>query len=98
MNKVIRTFVKIGENQYRKNQKVILYNFDADFNQSEYEVFGYLQGDKVDRLKDLTIFHYDSIQFIEKSTNAKKGGEFIHAVAHRFKENTYKTIILKRKQ
>jgi len=63
----------------------------------DYEVDGYLQGERVDKLKGLTIAHYDQIQIIRKSTNTNKGGEFLHGIGWRKKENQYTCLVLKKK-
>lgn len=98
MNQSIMDLIKLNPDPIRSSQKTILHGFDLDFEPFQYEVYGYAQGDKIDRLKNLTIFHFDSLEFITKSTNSKNGGDFIHAKGHRKREGSFKVIILKRKK
>ena len=93
---LIRTPQKIE--RFRTIQQQTFVQFPSDLKHENLKVVGYCQGDKIDRLKNLTIFHFDSLEFITKSTNVKKGSDFIHAKGHRKKEGSFKVLFLKRKK
>lgn len=69
--------------------------FEIDL--TNYEVFGYLQGERVDKLDGLSLDHFDSIQAIKESENRLNKRKFVHAIGHRIKNKEFTILILKEK-
>lgn len=63
----------------------------------DFDVIGYVLGDKVGKSKDLTEEHFDAIQFISYSQNPKELSVFFTAVAWRKLEGNYRVIVCKLK-
>lgn len=61
-----------------------------------YKVKGYIQGDKVAKLKGLSLDHFDSIQVVRESTNPNKGGYYLHCIGYRKKEKQHSILILEK--
>lgn len=73
-----------------------VYYFPDEINPQDYEVFGFLEGATIGKCKGLSKLHFDTIQFINKTTHPIKGGDFINAIGWRVKERTYSTLIMQR--
>lgn len=67
------------------------------FKIEDYELHGYLAGERVDMIETLTTDHFDEIHFICQSQNAKNKHKFIHALGKR-EGNRNTVLILKEKQ
>ena len=65
------------------------------FKADNYELHGYLAGERVDMIEGLTLDHFDEIHYISKSRNAKNDREFIHVVGTRYKDKKQTVLILK---
>lgn len=92
----ITTSVPVKE-RFRTIRTPILYEIDG-VDLKDYHIHGYLQGERVDKLQGLSISHFDQIQVVKRSTNAKKGGDFVHAIGYRAKENQFLILILKKNE
>lgn len=68
-----------------------------DVNFNDYDLHGYLQGERCDMIKTLTINHFDEINFIQQSVNAKTDEKFLHALAIR-KNSKQKSILIFKKR
>jgi hypothetical protein len=84
-------------NRYR-TLEVQLINFPADIRLSMYEYHGHLQGERVNIMKGIDVFTFDTVSFLKSSQNAKITHEFIHAIGYRSKEKSVSTIIFKKRQ
>ena len=69
-----------------------------EINLNDYEIHGYLMGQRVDKLNGLNLKHFDSIQVIKASENRLNKKNFVHAIGHRIKEKEFTILILKLKQ
>jgi len=58
-----------------------LLNFPNDIHPKDFELLGWLQGDKIDTLKGLSWDDFDSIYYYGISTNPKNKKQFIHALS-----------------
>lgn len=68
------------------------------FKLEDYELHGYLAGERVDMIEGLKVDHFDEIHYVCQSNNAKNGRLFIHVVGVRYHESKRQTVlILKRK-
>ena len=63
-----------------------------NLNLMDYDLYGYLQGERCDKLQTLTINHFDEIELMHESVNAKTEEKFIHAIGIR--RNTKRKSIL----
>jgi hypothetical protein len=89
------------QERFRLVPSQIAYGFDNLAKPNDiksFEVHGFLQGERTDRIKGLTLDHFDTIQLIERSENAKTKEEFFHAIGYRIKDQKYTILILKRKR
>lgn len=84
------------ENQYRTIQ-VKLESFPDDIRPKDYALFGYLNGERINRIKDMTLFSFDLVIYLKNSLNLKNEIEFIHCLGWRNDTNLFTPIILKRK-
>jgi hypothetical protein len=91
--------IKIKKNKVERfriiKDQQIYSPFDIDLD--NYEVYGYLCGERVDKVKGLSLAHFDSLQVIKKSKNANNGKEFLHVIAHRILNKEFTILILKLK-
>lgn len=67
------------------------------FKVENFELHGYLAGERVDMIETLSIEHFDEIHFISQSQNAKNLKTFVHAIGVR-EGNRNTVLILKAKQ
>jgi hypothetical protein len=65
------------------------------FKADDYELHGYLAGERVDMIEGLTLDHFDELHYISRSRNAKNDCEFIHVVGTRYKDKKQTVLILK---
>lgn len=68
------------------------------FNIEQFEVHGYLQGERVDMVNALTLDHFDEITYIGKSFNSKNEKQFYHVIGFRADTQKNTVIVLKRKE
>jgi len=68
---------------------------EHNINTNELTIKGYLQGQRVDKLKGLKTSFYDMIQYIGEAPNAKNNKGFIQALAWTKNKNIYQVLILK---
>jgi len=80
-------------NRYR-TLEVQLINFPADIRLSMYEYHGHLQGERVNIMKGIDVFTFDTVSFLKSSQNAKITHEFIHAIGYRSKEKACQQLFL----
>lgn len=83
-----------AKERFRPRRLLQLINFPKDID--EYKVVGYLVGNRVDKCKSLTVYHFDTVQYVKHSTNPIQKGEYIHAIGYRIKEQTEYILILER--
>jgi hypothetical protein len=62
--------------------------FRNKINLLDYHLYGYLQGERCDKLNTLSINHFDSIELIHESENAKTKEKFIHGIGYRENQKT----------
>lgn len=67
------------------------------FKVENFELHGYLAGERVDMIETLSIEHFDEIHFVSQSQNAKNLKTFVHAIGVR-EGNRNTVLILKEKQ
>ena len=67
------------------------------FKLEDYELHGYLAGERVDMIDGLTLDCFDEVHYISKSNNAKNDREFIHVVGTRYALKKQTVLILKKK-
>jgi len=85
-----------------ENKKLKLINFPESFDLNEWELDGYLQGDKINRKQPVTLEFFDEAVWIGESENDHDRKTFAHVYAIRkevkgkINENR-KVLILKRK-
>jgi hypothetical protein len=65
------------------------------FKADNYELHGYLAGERVDMIEGLTLDHFDELHYISRSRNAKNDREFVHIVGTRYKDKKQTVLILK---
>jgi hypothetical protein len=65
------------------------------FKADNYELHGYLAGERVDMIEGLTLEHFDELHYISRSRNAKNDREFVHVVGTRYKDKKQTVLILK---
>lgn len=68
------------------------------FKLDNFEIAGYLQGERVDMVNALTLDHFDEITYIGKSFNSKNDKEFYHVMGFRADTQKNTVIVLKRKE
>jgi len=87
---------------HMEKRELKLINFPASFNLLDWELDGYLQGDKINRKQPVTLEFFDEAVWIGESENDQDGKFFAHVYAIRkevkgkINENR-KVLILKRK-
>ena len=69
--------------RFRTIQQQTFVQFPSDLKHENLKVFGYCQGDKINRKQQLNIAHFDSISFLRYSENEKDKKKFIHAIGFR---------------
>ena len=65
------------------------------FKADDYELHGYLAGERVDMIEGLTLDNFDELHYISRSRNAKNDREFVHVVGTRYKDKKQSVLILK---
>ena len=84
------------ENQFRTVVLRFPESIRNTFNLTDYDLHGYLQGERCDKLHTLTIHHFDCIELINESENANTKEKFIHALG--FRENQKTILIFKKRK
>lgn len=98
-------FLKFGDEfpePHMEKHELKLINFPASFSLNEWELDGYLQGDKINRKQPVTLEFFDEAVWIGESENDHDGKIFAHvyAIRREIKEKVNenrKVLILKRK-
>lgn len=67
--------------RFRKIAPQQFINFPANIDPLKLDVHGYLQGERVDKCKGLTIANFSSVTFLHESVNSNNKRNFIHALA-----------------
>lgn len=65
---------------FKRPRKTLFTNFPKSIDTSKLKLFGYLQGERIDRCKYADIDFFDHVHFLCESDNAKNGNHFIHAI------------------
>lgn len=68
------------------------------FNIVDFEVHGYLQGERVDMVASLTLDHFDELTYVGRSFNVKNSEKFYHVIGFRADTQRNTIIVLKRKE
>ena len=76
-----------------KKQAVGMDYLPIGISRSDFFLHGYLLGNRVAKCKDLSIEHFDSIQFICYSQNPNERSVFFHALGWRKKGDTYTILV-----
>lgn len=84
------------ENQYRTIQ-VQFESFPKDIKPREFNFYGYLNGERINRIKEMTLFCFDTIVYLKNSKNTKNEIEYVHCLGWRSDTKLFTPIILKRK-
>jgi len=80
---------------YREAMATMFLNFPKHIDPTKLKVVGYLQGERVDRLKGHTVYFYDTVSFMNESPNANNAKPFIHAIGYNGTSKRTQTLILK---
>lgn len=62
---------------------LILTDFPEGVIAENLRVIGYAQGNKIDRLKQLTVWHFDTIHLLHQSRNVLDKKPYIHALGYK---------------
>ena len=81
-------------NQYVTFETQFL-NFPKELNVRNCICFGYLQGMRVNKLKGMSVFTFDSVSYLRTSQNAKTKDLYIHCLGYIEHTKTITSIILK---
>lgn len=82
--------------KFKRPEPTLFIGFDEEGIQTEkLTVVGYVQGERTDTLKGLTVDFYDQVQFMGRSENTKNERKFIHATGWTKQKNIYQPLILK---
>ena len=84
-----------AKERFRPQKLLRFINFPKEID--DFRVVGYLVGNRVDKCKSLTVYHFDTIQFVKYTTNPIQKGEYIHAIGYRIKEQTTHVLILEKR-
>lgn len=68
------------------------------FKLDNFEIAGYLQGERVDMISNLTLDHFDEITYIGKSYNSKNEKTFYHVIGFRSDTQKNTVIVLRKKE
>jgi hypothetical protein len=68
------------------------------FKLDNFEISGYLQGERIDMISNLTLDHFDEITYIGKSFNSKNDKEFYHVIGFRADTQKNTVIVLRKKE
>ena len=83
-------------NQYR-TIKVQFESFPEHIRPKDFNFYAYLNGERANKVKGMTLFDFDTIIFLQESKNTKNEIEYVHCLAHRDGSTFLTPIILKRK-
>lgn len=91
------TILRKRLNQYL-TVKVEFASFPEEIKVREYEFFGHLQGQRLNRVKGMNVFDFDLIIWLRNSVNAKKEVEFIHCGGMVYGSTDITPIVLRKKK
>lgn len=80
-NKTMKTLTKYV-NRYR-TLKVDMECFPEAIDVEQLKFYGHFQGERINRIKGMTLFDFESIVFVKESINAITRKNFIQCVAFR---------------
>lgn len=66
-------------NRYQTDA-VNFHSFPDEIDVKQLRYYGHLQGERVNRLKGVTIWDFTDIEWLKKSCNSKNEIEFVHCV------------------
>jgi hypothetical protein len=64
---------------------------------NDYEIVGYLNGERLDKCATLSIEHFGTVQHITSSQNAINGKQFEHFVGHNHQSKRFTIFVMKKK-
>ena len=64
---------------------------------NDYEIVGYLNGERLDRCKTLSIEHFGTIQHVTSSENAINGKRFEHFIGHNHQSKRFTIFVMQKK-